>query len=238
MKCTAIILAAGKGKRMNSTVQKQFLELDGYPLLYYTLSAFEQSIVDDIILVTGVNEAVYCRMEILDRYQFQKVTKIVYGGAERYLSVYEGLCAANDADIVLIHDGARPFVTDEVIERTIEAALEYGSGIAAVPAKDTVKIVDEEQFAVNTPPRDRVWMMQTPQTFKYQEIRKAYEKVLRQQEQNITDDAMVLELAFHKAPKIVEGSYSNIKVTTPEDLLIASAFAKNIKNLKKGIDRI
>ncbi len=229
MKCTAIILAAGKGKRMNSMVQKQFLELDGYPLLYYTLRAFEQSVVDDIILVTGENEAAYCRSEILERYRFRKVRKVVHGGAERYLSVYEGLRAIDHTDIVLIHDGARPFVTDEVIERTIQAAAEYGSGIAAVPAKDTVKIVDEAQFAVQTPPRDRVWMMQTPQTFRYKEIRHAYEKVLEQDNPNVTDDAMVLELAFHKPVKIVEGSYWNMKVTTPEDLLTAAAFAKNIK---------
>ncbi len=238
MKYTAIILAAGKGTRMNSTVHKQFLELDGYPLLYYTLQAFEQSIVDDIILVTGEDETAYCRTEIVERYRFRKVKKIIHGGTERYLSVYQGLCAADDSDIVLIHDGARPFVTDAIIERTIQAAIQYGSGIAAMPAKDTVKIVDEEYFSVRTPARDRVWMMQTPQTFRYTQIRQAYEKVLECQSQNITDDAMVLELASHESVKIVEGSYYNMKVTTPEDLLIASAFVKKYKKMKKGIDRI
>ena len=153
--------------------------------------------------------------------------KIVHGGAERYLSVYEGLCAINNTDVVLIHDGARPFVTEDIIERTIDAAVKYGSGIAAVPSKDTVKIVDENHFAVQTPSRDCVWMMQTPQTFRYQDIRQAYEKVLERQIQNITDDAMVLELALQKPVKIVEGSYFNLKVTTPEDLLIASTFVKN-----------
>ena len=227
MRCSAIVLAAGKGSRMNSSVQKQFMELDGFPLLYYALRAFEKSCVDEILLVAGENEIEYCRTEIVEKYQFRKVSRIVSGGSERYLSVYEGICAIQDTDIVLIHDGARPFVTDEIIERTIQAAVTYGSGIAAMPAKDTVKIVDEKRFAVHTPSRDRVWMMQTPQTFVYQDIRAAYEKILAQHIRNITDDAMVLELAFHKHVKIVEGSYYNLKVTTPEDMEIASALVRN-----------
>lgn len=228
MKCTAIVLAAGKGSRMNSSVQKQFMELDGFPLLFYALRAFEQSCVDEVILVAGENETEYCRTQIVEKYQFHKVSRTVSGGSERYLSVYEGLRAVRDTDIVLIHDGARPFVTDEIIERTVQAALTYGSGIAAVPAKDTVKLVDENRFAASTPPRDRVWMMQTPQAFVYQEIRAAYEKILAQQTPNVTDDAMVLELALHKPVKIVEGSYYNLKVTTPEDMEIASVFCKKI----------
>lgn len=224
MKCTAVVLAAGKGSRMNSSIQKQFMELDGYPLLYYALRVFERSRVDDIILVAGENETTYCRTQIVDKYQFQKVSKIIPGGSERYLSVYEGLCAIQDTDIVLIHDGARPFVTDEIIERTIQAAATYGSGIAAMPAKDTVRIADENQFSVQTPSRAHVWMMQTPQAFIYKNIRQAYDKILALQLSNITDDAMVMELAFHKPVKIVEGSYSNLKVTTPEDMRIAEAF--------------
>lgn len=227
MKCTAIVLAAGQGNRMNSSVQKQFMMLEGYPLIYYALHAFEQSRVDDIILVTGEKDIGYCRSEIVRRYQFQKVSRIVAGGSERYLSVYEGLRAVADTDLVLIHDGARPLVTEAVIERTIQAAATYGSGIAAVPAKDTIKIVDEEHFAVQTPSRDNVWMMQTPQTFRYQDILRAYEVVAERQIANITDDAMVLERAFQQPVKIVEGSYDNIKVTTKEDLLIAAVFLKN-----------
>ncbi len=227
MKCTAIVLAAGQGSRMNSNIQKQFMTLEGYPLIYYALRAFEQSRVDDIILVTGEKDIGYCRTEIVRRYQFQKVSRIVAGGSERYLSVYEGLRAATDAGLVLIHDGARPLVTEAVIERTIQAAAVYGSGIAAMPAKDTVKIVDEEHFAVQTPLRDTVWMMQTPQTFRYQEILRAYEVIAERQIANITDDAMVMELAFQQPVKIVEGSYENIKVTTPEDLMIAAVFLKN-----------
>lgn len=228
MKCAAIVLAAGKGRRMQSSVQKQFMLLDGFPLLYYCLRTLEQSRVDEIVLVTEENEIEYCRKEIVDRYQFRKIVRIISGGSERYLSVYQGLCALTDADIVLIHDGARPFVTNDIIERTVQAAIQYGSGIAAVPAKDTVKIVNEEWFAIQTPPRERVWMMQTPQTFPYKDIRLAYERILQRQITDVTDDGMVFEYAFQKPVKIVEGSYSNLKVTTPEDMEIASALCKKM----------
>lgn len=226
MKCTAIVLAAGKGSRMDSGVQKQYMDLNGYPLIYYALDVFEKSCVEDIILVAGEGEVDYCRTQIVEKYRFRKVKKVVPGGSERYLSVYQGLCAVQDTDIVLIHDGARPFVTDGIIARTVQAAVQYGSGIAAMPAKDTVKIVDDGQFAVQTPPRDHVWMMQTPQAFAYGQIRMAYDRVIAQHMQHITDDAMVLEAAFHKPVKIVEGSYRNIKITTPEDMEIARAFCR------------
>lgn len=228
MKYTAVILAAGKGSRMNSGIQKQYMELGGFPLIYYALNAFERSRVDDIILVTGQEEVDYCRTEIIEKFQFRKVHQIISGGDERYLSVFRGLCAAESTDLVLIHDGARPFVTDDIIERTIQSTLQYGSGIAAVPVKDTVKIADDKQFAVQTPSRDHVWMMQTPQTFLYSLIKPAYEKVIEQRIQNITDDAMVLELALGRSVKLVKGSYRNIKITTPEDMEIAEIFVKKI----------
>ena len=228
MKYTAIVLAAGKGSRMNSKIHKQFLELEGFPLVYYALRTFERSRVGEIILVTGENELDYCRTQIVEKYQFQKVSRIVPGGSERYLSVYQGLCAVKDTDFVLIHDGARPFVTEQIIERTIQAAIAYGSGIAAVPAKDTVKLVDEQQFSADTPPRDQVWMMQTPQAFRYPLIYRAYQELVSRNIQNVTDDAMVLETVLNQEVKIVEGSYSNIKVTTPEDMETARAFLKRV----------
>ncbi len=228
MKAAAIVLAAGRGSRMNSGIQKQFMELGGYPLIYYALQVFEHSSVDEVILVTGKNETDWCRREIVDKYGFCKVRSVVPGGSERYLSVYEGLRAAQEPDIVLIHDGARPFVTDEIINRTIRSALESGSGIAAVPAKDTVRIVDETGTAVLTPPRDRVWMMQTPQAFRYPLIYRAYQELVSRNIQNVTDDAMVLETVLNQEVKIVEGSYSNIKVTTPEDMETARAFLKRV----------
>lgn len=228
MKAAAIVLAAGRGSRMNSGIQKQFMELGGYPLIYYALQVFEHSSVDEVILVTGKNETDWCRREIVDKYGFCKVRSVVPGGSERYLSVYEGLRAAEEPDIVLIHDGARPFVTDEIINRTIRSALESGSGIAAVPAKDTVRVVDETGTAVLTPPRDRVWMMQTPQAFRYPLIYRAYQELVSRNIQNVTDDAMVLETVLNQGVKIVEGSYSNIKVTTPEDMETARAFLKRV----------
>ncbi len=228
MKAAAIVLAAGRGSRMNSGIQKQFMELGGYPLIYYALQVFEHSSVDEVILVTGKNETDWCRREIVDKYGFCKVRSVVPGGSERYLSVYEGLRAAQEPDIVLIHDGARPFVTDEIINRTIQSALESGSGIAAVPAKDTVRIVDETGTAVLTPPRDRVWMMQTPQAFRYPLIYRAYQELVSRNIQNVTDDAMVLETVLNQEVKIAEGSYSNIKVTTPEDMETARAFLKRV----------
>ena len=233
MKYTAIVLAAGKGSRMNSSISKQYIELGGFPLIYYSLQAFEHSRVDDVVLVAGQDETDFCRSHIVEKYGFHKVRQIVAGGSERYLSVYQGLCAADNPDVVLIHDGARPFVTQEIIERTIEAAVKHGSGIAAVRAKDTVKIADDEQYSVQTPARDHVWMMQTPQTFLYSDIRSAYEKVIAGNAQQVTDDAMVMEVAFGRSVKLVEGNYRNIKVTTPEDLEIADLF---VRKLKLGID--
>ncbi len=226
MKCTAIVLAAGKGSRMGSGTHKQFMALEGYPLVYYSLRTFEKSVVDEVILVTGKEEVDYCKTEIVDRYGFRKIKKIVAGGSERYLSVYEGLCAVDEADIVLVHDGARPFVTAEVIERAIHSAVRYGSGIAAMPSKDTVKIANTEQFVVETPRRDNVWIVQTPQAFQYPLIRMAYDQLIKQHIQDVTDDAMVMERILNKRVKLVEANYWNIKITTPEDMEIAVALLK------------
>lgn len=229
-KYTAIVLAAGRGSRMNSDVCKQFMDLDGYPVLYYSLRAFEQSgLIHEIILVTGEDDISYCRAQIVEKYGFHKVSRIVAGGSERYLSVYEGLKAAGTADVVLIHDGARPFVTEDIMRRTIEAARQNGSGVAAMPVKDTIKLADEQQFVTATPPRERLWMIQTPQTFSYPKILAAYEQAIAQGLTNLTDDAMVMEQTTGCRVKLVEGSYRNIKVTTPEDMDIALNFCKICK---------
>ncbi len=227
-KTAAIILAAGCGKRMNSSVQKQFLLLKGYPVLYYSLKVFEESEVDRIILVTGQSDIEYCRTEIVERYRFRKVAAIVAGGKERYHSVYAGLQAVKDADDVLIHDGARPFVTQEIIRRTLEEARRYGACVAGMPVKDTIRLLDEQGFSESTPDRSRVWMMQTPQTFSFPLIYDAYQRLIRQEESGdaiaVTDDAMVLECMTGKKVKLTEGAYENIKITTPSDLLVADAF--------------
>jgi len=224
-KIAAVVLAAGQGKRMKQSVQKQYLMLRDKPVLYYALKAFEKSIVDEIVLVTGETEIDYCKREIVDKYGFQKVKYIVAGGTERYHSVFYGLKAVKDADLVLIHDGARPFVDDAIINRTAEGARKHDACVAGMPSKDTVKIADTLGFAETTPNRDYVWLIQTPQAFSYSLILDAYKKLLERDENaeqlNITDDAMVLECMTGHAVKLVEGSYRNIKITTPEDLKVA-----------------
>lgn len=224
MKTTAIVLAAGSGKRMNSKVHKQYLLLKGRPILYYSLKAFEDSPIDDIILVVGAGEIDFCRKEIVEQYGFEKVRAIVEGGKERYHSVYEGLKAAGATDYVLIHDGARPFVSQPIIERTLEAVCEHKACVVGMPVKDTIKIVDEDTFAKETPNRSTVWMVQTPQAFSYSLIYDAYTRMLTDEDAAITDDAMVVERMTDYKVKLIEGSYQNIKITTPEDLDVAEKF--------------
>ena len=230
MKTTAIVLAAGSGKRMNSKVHKQYLLLKGRPVLYYSLKAFEDSPIDDIILVVGAGEIDFCRKEIVEQYGFEKVRAIVEGGKERYHSVYEGLKAAGATDYVLIHDGARPFVSQPIIERTLEAVCEYKACVVGMPVKDTIKIVDEDTFAKETPNRSTVWMVQTPQAFSYSLIYDAYTRMLADEDVAITDDAMVVERMTDYKVKLIEGSYQNIKITTPEDLDVAEKFFEKSKN--------
>lgn len=228
----AIVLAAGQGKRMNSNVHKQYLLLQDKPVLYYTLKAFEDSFVEDVVLVVGSEEEEYCRENIIEKYHFQKVRKIVVGGAERYHSVYAGLKELatweNIEDAyIFIHDGARPFVTEEILKTAYACVEEEHACIVGMPVKDTIKVVDERGYVDQTLNRSRTWSVQTPQVFSYRLIKTAYELMIAKEDElkeqgiQITDDAMVVE-TFTKAPvRIVCGSYDNIKITTPEDLLIA-----------------
>ena len=174
-KYTAIVLAAGSGKRMNSKVHKQYLIIQDRPVLYYSLKAFEDSAVDEIVLVVGKGEEKFCRKEIVDKYGISKVKAIVEGGKERYHSVFEGLKQTSDADYVLIHDGARPFVNQDIIRRCMQEVQKYQACVVGMPVKDTIKIADEEGYAKQTPDRKNVWMIQTPQTFSYALILEAYE---------------------------------------------------------------
>lgn len=223
----AIVLAAGKGRRMHSDIQKQYLPIHGKPVLFYSLNVLEQCpFIEEIVLVTGEGEERYCEEEIVKRYHFQKVKKIVCGGRERYHSVYAGIQAVGQCDYLYIHDGARPFLTMEILERGRKAAQEYGSCAVGMPVKDTIKIADETGFVISTPPREKLWMIQTPQIFEYNLIREAYEKLMCSNQEGITDDAMVVETMMGKKVKLVEGSYQNIKITTPEDLRIAEIFSK------------
>ncbi len=224
MKFTAIVLSAGKGSRMNSGTHKQYLLLNGRPVITYSLEAFEKSPVDEVILVTGQGEEEYCRKEIVEAYGFSKVGKIVAGGKERYHSVFCGLQAVTDTDYVLIHDGARPFVTEAIIARTMETVRKTNACVVGMHVKDTIKITDEKDIVKETPERNNVWMVQTPQAFSCPLISHAYEKMLLQEDVAITDDAMVVEKMCQVPVTLIEGSYRNIKITTPEDMLVAEAF--------------
>lgn len=237
MKSTAIVLAAGQGKRMESKVAKQYLLLKGKPVLYYTLKAFEDSLIDSIILVAKEGQEEYCRKEIVEAYGFQKIVAIVQGGRERYHSVFQGLKAVSEyvpeCGYVFIHDGARPFVTSDIIMRAYKEVEHSNACVVGMPVKDTIKIADEDGYAVSTPERSRVWAVQTPQVFSFSFIRKAYEQLmeyeddLREKGIVITDDAMVAETFTKEKVKLVEGSYRNIKITTPEDLEIAESFLQS-----------
>lgn len=221
----AVILAAGQGKRMNSSVPKQYLLLGGRPVLYYALEAFQKSeVIDEIILVVGHGQIEYCESEFVVKYGFSKIAKVIEGGNERYLSVYCGIKEAEGADNVFIHDGARPFVTQSIIERSFNMVREYEACVVGVPVKDTIKIIDEDGFASHTPDRKHVWAIQTPQSFKYNLLSKAYLKLMDTDQTGITDDAMVVERMLGRKVKVVMGDYKNIKITTPEDLVIGEQY--------------
>ncbi len=221
----AVILAGGRGSRMHSDIQKQYMLLNGRPLISYALEAFEKSCVDDLVLVTGAGEAEYVKQEILPDLNLAKLKKIVTGGKERYHSVYEGLKALEHCDYVLIHDGARPLVTEEIISRAAQAAITDQACVVGMPVKDTIKISDAEGYAETTPDRSRLWQVQTPQAFSYPLVRGAYDRLMSDVslQKGITDDAMVVEHLSGTKVRLVEGSYENLKVTTPEDLILAEA---------------
>lgn len=228
----AVVLAAGKGKRMGGTIQKQYMDLCGKPVLYYTLKAFEESeVIDQIILVSGKEEKDQVRESIVDFYGFQKVTQITEGGKERYDSVWNALQIVDkmedkEESYVFIHDGARPLVDDSILKRTYEEVRRSGACVAGMPVKDTIKIVNENLETEETPDRKKMWMIQTPQVFKAPLIIEAYRKMMAVPHSHVTDDAMAVEMVMKHPVKMVEGSYKNIKITTPEDLKIAKVFLK------------
>ncbi|MFC0297834.1 2-C-methyl-D-erythritol 4-phosphate cytidylyltransferase [Geobacillus jurassicus] len=220
MNYEAIVLAAGQGKRMNAGMNKQFLELGGEPLIVRTLKVFDR---DErcarIVLV--VNPAERSRFELLlDRFHIRKVAAFADGGEERQHSVYNGLQALEGEEIVLIHDGARPFVRVRHLHELADAAIQYGAAIPAVRVKDTIKKVDG-LFVEQTIDRSSLWAVQTPQAFRLSLIMEAHEAA-KQAGYLGTDDASLVE-RIGKPVKIIEGDYRNIKLTTPEDLLFAEA---------------
>lgn len=224
----AIIVAGGKGARMQASVNKQFLKLKDKPILYYTLSAFSSSrFIDGIILVSAKNEIEYTNKEIIDEYGIKKVVNIVSGGETRQESVYNGLCAAKGAEIVLIHDGARPFIDDRIIIDGIKYAQKYGACACGVSLRDTIKIKSDCCFSEGTPNRDKLFSVQTPQCFKYDLITACHRKIM-DEGVSVTDDTAVVE-RYNNQVYLYEGSYNNIKITFPEDLILAEAILDSIK---------
>lgn len=230
--CTAIIMAAGKGKRMQTAVSKQFLPVCGKEILAWTVDVFDKSPLVDKILLVASADGKEDVQNLWNSYGWKKVAAVLEGGKERQNSVANGLAAVEkDTDIVLIHDGVRPFVTEEMIADSIDAAKEYGGAVIGVPAKDTIKVCSADGMAVETPDRSTLWQIQTPQTFQRSLIVDAYEKADRDGFLG-TDDASVAEFAGHQV-KVVMGSYRNIKITTKEDMVIAEAFLKEEERKNK-----
>ncbi|TJY38892.1 2-C-methyl-D-erythritol 4-phosphate cytidylyltransferase [Cohnella pontilimi] len=217
----AVIVAAGRGKRMAASDNKPYLTIAGRPVLAYTLEAFERCPeVEAIVIVAAAGEEPRAS-ELVLREGFRKVTAIVPGGAERQDSVAAGLAALSTAG-VLVHDAARPLVTPAQIAACCEAAERHGASALAVPVKDTIKIVDGEGMIVSTPDRATLWAVQTPQAFRRSELLDAH-RAAREAGTAATDDAMLLERLGRKVAA-VPGDYMNLKITTPEDLLAAELF--------------
>ena len=216
-----VIVAAGTGSRMNMGINKQFIKLEGKEIIAYTIEKFyNNSNIEDIVVVVKEDESEFFKKEILDKYNFKNV-KIAYGGKERQDSVYNGLKLLDEkCDVVLIHDGARPFVSDKIIDKSIEEAKEHKAIVVGVPVKDTIKVIDNDKNIVDTPNRSVLWAVQTPQTFDYNILIDAYKDAFKNKFY-VTDDAMLVERIGYKV-KMLEGSYNNIKITTQEDLNIGS----------------
>lgn len=220
--CT-LIPAAGKGCRMAHPVKKPYLTLAQKPVLAHTIQRFEEnSAVDEIFVIVNEADFTACRTNVLAPYAFQKVHGLVAGGATRQMSVYNGMRALSaDVDFVIVHDGVRPFVTDETIFACLAAADEWGAAVAAVPVKETIKVANKAGFIAETPVRDRLWTVQTPQVFRKSLLEAAHQTAQACQ-LIATDDAALVE-QLGATVKLVKGTYTNLKITTPVDLQVAEA---------------
>ncbi|WP_027339565.1 2-C-methyl-D-erythritol 4-phosphate cytidylyltransferase [Halonatronum saccharophilum] len=219
MKVSVIIPAAGTGSRMKADKNKQFLTLGGKEILAHTIAKFIDCDIYEIIVVTKEDELNYCKKEIIKRYSFNNV-RLVKGGLTRQESVYNGLQSVSlESEIILIHDGARPLIKESQIQNIIASVKDYGAVAFGVPLKDTVKVVDEDKKILNTPKRDSLVAIQTPQAFNKEMIIKAYRKA---KEDGFlgTDSSSLVERAGGEV-RVLDGSYENIKITTPEDLYFA-----------------
>jgi 2-C-methyl-D-erythritol 4-phosphate cytidylyltransferase len=223
---SAIIVAAGKGTRMNMDMNKQFIPLSGMPIVAHTINVFNNTpLINEIIVVVNIDDIEFVNEEIIRKYGFSKVVNVVCGGVERQSSVYNGILqVSTKSSVIAIHDGARPFVTPEIIRNTVEAAIENSSSVCAVKVKDTIKTASTDGFIDQTLSRETLWSIQTPQAFKTNIIIDAHKRAICDNYIG-TDDAVLVERLGIKT-KIVTGSYNNIKITTSEDLI----FAQAIKN--------
>ena len=220
----ALIPAAGEGRRMGGAMPKQFLQLGGREILARTLEVFEACMaIDEIWVVVAAEHCVLCQETIVERYGLRKVRGVVAGGVTRQESVWRGLQHVAEAiELVVVHDGVRPLVTELLIQRTLASASRYGAAIAAVPLKDTLKRVSEAHEVEGTVPRERLWRVQTPQAFRHVLLRTAFQHAWQQGLQ-ATDEAGLIEALGHPV-KIVPGDEHNVKITTPDDLVFCEAF--------------
>jgi 2-C-methyl-D-erythritol 4-phosphate cytidylyltransferase len=225
-KVTALIPAAGMGKRMGKTIAKQFLPLGDKPLLAHTLLAFQRaSEIDEIIPILSKEDMESCLRDIIEQYHITKVKTLVVGGKERQDSVMNGLKKlGEDVSVVLVHDGVRPFVTEDMIRESVALAKKGECVAVGVPLKDTIKEVDDNGIVRHTLERSRLWAIQTPQAFPLKVLQRAYEDSYQHRVFG-TDDAMLVERAGGKV-RVIMGSYENIKITTPGDLILAEEILK------------
>ena len=222
-----VIAAAGTGSRMGGKVNKQYMLLNKRPILTYSLDSFEQSsLVDEILIVAKPEETDYCRQEIVERYKYRKVSKVVAGGKERQDSAWAGLQELynNGTDYVAVHDGARPLFSSDLLQALFTEAQQWGAAIPGVFARDTLKTVDHNNFVDQTLDRTCIIAVQNPQIFNYSQLYSAYEQAFRENFQG-TDDAVLYE-KFIGQVKVVTGEPANLKITTPEDLIIAESHLK------------
>lgn len=219
---SAIIPAAGKGQRFGSRLNKQFVELDGKPLLYYTLRQFQiAEVISEIILVVPENWLSEMTT-LVESLHLSKIRQIIAGGNERFKSVALGLSRVDrQSEIVVVHDGVRPFISTELIAASVHACIEYRAVAVAVPVKDTIKVV-QQGMVEKTLDRSVLWAIQTPQVFQTELLREAYAQLPRHTG-SITDDATLVEALGHRV-KIIEGDYRNIKITSPDDFHLAEFY--------------
>lgn len=229
MKVVALVLAAGQGRRMGAETNKPYLLLAGKPILFHTLHEFEECpSIDEVVLIVEKHEIDHARSSIVEAFGCSKVTSIVAGGLKRQDSVWEGIKAIKgDCELVMVHDGVRPFISQVLLQKAIDATRESGATVVAVPVKDTIKVVSREKEVLQTLDRKTLWSVQTPQTFNHDLLKRAHEKA-RQDGFYGTDDASLVE-RMGVTVRVVDGSYENIKITTPEDLVIGETILQKRK---------